>query len=200
MEALMGRTDSNQGLVWRKALRSAGNGHCVEVAETADGMIVVLNSKNPRRPVVRYTADEWNAFLIRAKNGEFDKRGQNGHATESCAKDQFGTANMRAFIRGLISAATENDQILDRHLKLYRFARATILTTAAIILVGSLMFGAGVAAAAALAGMHVAMAISIGAGGSASFILTVAVRSRRYLRVILGALSESEPADPKRDG
>jgi len=58
------------------------NGHCVEVAEAADGMIVIRNSKNPRSPVVRYTADEWNAFLVRAKNGEFDNN-QNVQATET---------------------------------------------------------------------------------------------------------------------
>ncbi len=194
----MGRTDSNQGLAWRKARRSMDNGHCVEVAEAADGMIVIRNSKNPRSPVVRYTADEWNAFLVRAKNGEFDNN-QNVQATETDVKDQFGTANLRAFLRGLISAATESDETLSRHLKLFRFARSTILTAAAMILLGSLIFGAGVAAAVALAGMHVAVAISIGAGGSASFILTIVVRSRRYFRAIIGALSQIESADSKSD-
>jgi hypothetical protein len=114
-------------------------------------------------------------------------------------KDQFGTANLRAFLRGLISAATENDETLNRHLKLFRFARATILTVVAMILLGSSIFGAGVAAAVALAGMHVAVAISIGAGGSASFILTIVVRSRSYLKAIFGALSEIESADSKSD-
>jgi hypothetical protein len=199
MEALMGRTNSNQGLTWRKAHKSMGNGHCVEVAETADGMILVRNSKNLRGPVVRYTADEWNAFLARAKNGEFDNKGRSFQATTTGANDQFGTVNLRAFLRALISAATENEETLNRHLKLLRFARATILTATAMMLLGSLIFGAGVAAAVVLAGMHVAVAISIGAGGSASFILTVFVRCRRYLRVFLGALSEIEPADPKSD-
>jgi small-conductance mechanosensitive channel len=162
-------------------------------------MIVVRNSKNLRGPVVRYTAGEWNAFIARVKNGEFDNKSRNVQSTDKGIKDQFGTANLRAFLRGLISAATENDETLNRHLKLFRFARATILTVVAMILLGSSIFGAGVAAAVALAGMHVAVAISIGAGGSASFILTIVVRSRSYLKAIFGALSEIESADSKSD-
>jgi hypothetical protein len=122
----------------------------------------------------------------------------NVETTEADTKDQFGTANLWAFLRGLISAATQDDETLNRHLKLFRFVRGTVLTVAAVILLGSLIFGAGVAAAVALAGLHIAVAISIGAGGSASFIVTVVIRCRRYFRVFLRALSEIEPADPKR--
>jgi hypothetical protein len=199
MEALMGQIGSNQGLAWRKSRRSTGNGYCVEVAETADGMIAVRNSRKKRGPVLRYTADEWNAFLVRAKNGEFDNRDQNVQTTEKDTEDQFGTANLRATLRGLISAATKNEETLDRHLRLFRFARSAILATVAMVLVGSVLVGAGVAAAVALAGLHVAVAISIGAGGSASFIVTIIVRGRRYLKVILRALSQNDPPDSKND-
>jgi hypothetical protein len=195
MEALMGQINSNQGLAWRKARRSTGNGCRVEVTEAANGMIVVRNSKDRRGPAVKYTADEWNAFIVRAKNGEFDDKSLDVQTTEKDIKDQFGTANLRAFLRGLISAATETDEMLNRHLRFLQFVRSTIFTAVAMVLFGSLLFGAGVAAAVALAGMHVAVAVSIGAGGSASFILTIAVRSRRYLRVILRALSEIDPPE-----
>jgi len=56
---------------WRKANRSVGNGACVELAP-ADGMVLVRDSKDPKGPVLRYTATEWHAFLDGAKRGEFD--------------------------------------------------------------------------------------------------------------------------------
>jgi hypothetical protein len=199
MEDLMGQTGSDQGLAWRKARKSMGNGCCVEVAETDDGMIAVRNSKNKRGPIIRYTADEWNAFLIRAKNGEFDNETRNVQTTRKDSEDQFGTANLRATLRGLISAATKNDETLNRHLKLFRCVCSMILTGLAMVLLASLLFGAGVAAAVALAGMHVAVAISIGASGGASFIVTMIVGGRRYLKVILRALSEIDPPDSKPD-
>ena len=194
----MGHADSKHRLIWRKARSRSANGACVEVAETADGT-EMRDSKNPQGPVVRYTADEWNAFLVQAKSTETYDSDRFTQVARASAKDQFGTANLRAFLRGLISAATESDEALNRHLKLFRFARSTLLTIAVIALLGSLMFGAGVAAAVFLAGMHLGVAIGIGAGGSASFILTVVVRSRRYLKVALSALSEVDPPDAKHN-
>lgn len=60
-----------RGLAWRKAERSVGNGHCVELAPI-EGMIAMRDSKNPEGPVLIYTPDEWRAFLHGAKAGEFD--------------------------------------------------------------------------------------------------------------------------------
>jgi hypothetical protein len=68
----MSSTDSEFGsLDWRKAQRSINNGACVELAR-AGGMIAIRDSKDPAGPVLRYTRDEWHAFLDGAKNGEFD--------------------------------------------------------------------------------------------------------------------------------
>jgi predicted secreted Zn-dependent protease len=55
---------------WQKAHRSAHNGECVEVA--VEKMVAVRDSKNPTGPVLRYTSEEWNAFVEGVKNGEFD--------------------------------------------------------------------------------------------------------------------------------
>jgi hypothetical protein len=41
------------GLQWRKARRSVGNGACVEVAR-ADGRVLVRDSRNQDGPVVPY--------------------------------------------------------------------------------------------------------------------------------------------------
>ncbi|HZC53862.1 MAG TPA: DUF397 domain-containing protein [Mycobacterium sp.] len=63
---------ADSGLAWRKATASAGNGACVEVAPIDDGGVAVRDSKDPGGPILRYTAREWEAFLIGAKQGEFD--------------------------------------------------------------------------------------------------------------------------------
>jgi hypothetical protein len=57
---------------WRKALRSVGNGNCVEVAATAAG-VVVRDSKDPAGPVVAYNAQSWRSFALAARQGMFDQ-------------------------------------------------------------------------------------------------------------------------------
>jgi hypothetical protein len=56
-------------LYWQKASYCAA-GECVEVATNRDA-VLVRNSTKPRR-VVRYSAEEWQAFLQGVKAGEFD--------------------------------------------------------------------------------------------------------------------------------
>jgi hypothetical protein len=57
---------------WIKSSLSFSNSNCVEVASLPDGEIGVRDSKNPDGAVLRFTADEWNAFLGGVRNGEFD--------------------------------------------------------------------------------------------------------------------------------
>jgi Domain of unknown function (DUF397) len=45
------------------------------VASLPDGEIGVRDSKNPGGPVLRFTPDEWRAFIGGARNGEFDSIG-----------------------------------------------------------------------------------------------------------------------------
>ena len=54
-------------LQWRKAIRSAGNGECVEVAP-AQGRVVVRDSKNPEGYVLKYSAQAWWLFLAECKS------------------------------------------------------------------------------------------------------------------------------------
>lgn len=56
--------------VWRKSSRSGNNG-CVEVALDADE-IAVRDSKDRDGPVLRFTAQEWGAFLAGVRDGEFE--------------------------------------------------------------------------------------------------------------------------------
>jgi hypothetical protein len=64
----MDSTESSGG--WFKSSYSSGNGACLEIRHTADG-IEVRDTKDPG-PVQRYTRKEWTAFLAGAKDGEFD--------------------------------------------------------------------------------------------------------------------------------
>ena len=67
-------TEIPDNLAWRKSSFSSGQGgNCVEVAELPDGGRAVRHSKNPAGPAIAYTAAEWDAFLLGAKAGEFDR-------------------------------------------------------------------------------------------------------------------------------
>jgi Domain of unknown function (DUF397) len=61
---------------WTKSSLSFSNGNCVEVASLPDGEIGVRDSKDSRGPVLRFTPDEWHAFLGGVRNGEFDSFGK----------------------------------------------------------------------------------------------------------------------------
>jgi hypothetical protein len=58
-------------LNWFKSSASA-SGNCVEVAHLPGGGVAVRDSKNRDRAAHVYTRQEWEAFLIGARNGEFD--------------------------------------------------------------------------------------------------------------------------------
>lgn len=51
---------------WRKSSYTGGEGNCVEVAKLPDG-VAVRDSKDPDGLVLRFTADEWRAFLARVR-------------------------------------------------------------------------------------------------------------------------------------
>ena len=67
---------ASDGSKWVKSSLSFANGNCVEVADLAGGEIGVRNSRHPEGPVLRFTPDEWHAFIGGAHNGEFDNFGR----------------------------------------------------------------------------------------------------------------------------
>jgi hypothetical protein len=58
-------------LHWFKSSASAA-GNCVEVAHLPGGGVAVRDSKDRGQAPHFYTRSEWEAFLVRARNGEFD--------------------------------------------------------------------------------------------------------------------------------
>jgi len=58
---------------WIKSSLSFSNSNCVEVAGLSDGGVGVRHSKDSEGPVLRFTPDEWRAFLGGVRNGEFDR-------------------------------------------------------------------------------------------------------------------------------
>lgn len=57
---------------WRKSSASNPTGNCVELAELADGGVVVRNSRHPAGPTLVYTRAEIAAFIRGVRAGEFD--------------------------------------------------------------------------------------------------------------------------------
>jgi len=67
----LGSQSERSGSHWVKSSLSLANGNCVEVASLPQGEIGVRNSRDPDGPVLRFTPDEWRAFLGGVRNGEF---------------------------------------------------------------------------------------------------------------------------------
>lgn len=65
------------GARWVKSSLSFANGNCVEVAFMPGGGVGIRNSRDPHGPVLRFTADEWHAFLGGVWNSEFGHPGGN---------------------------------------------------------------------------------------------------------------------------
>jgi uncharacterized protein DUF397 len=58
---------------WRKSSYSSSNGgNCVEVARNLPGMVAVRDSKNPKGPALVFSREEWQAFLISARDGKLE--------------------------------------------------------------------------------------------------------------------------------
>lgn len=58
---------------WKKSSYSSAQGNCVEVAQLRDG-VALRDSKNPSGPVLRFSADAWQAFVANIKAGQLGAR------------------------------------------------------------------------------------------------------------------------------
>jgi len=57
---------------WRKSRYSNPSGNCVEAAQLPAGAVAVRNSRYPDGPALIFTRAEWEAFLLGARDGDFD--------------------------------------------------------------------------------------------------------------------------------
>lgn len=57
---------------WTRAEGCADGGNCVEVRHTQDEVLVRSSEDGEDGPVLRFTYEEWDAFLDGVINGEFD--------------------------------------------------------------------------------------------------------------------------------
>ena len=75
---MAGSLDSSTmtGSTWVKSSLSFANGNCVEVSDQPGGTIGVRNSRDQEGAVLRFTPDEWQAFLGGVRKGEFDDFGR----------------------------------------------------------------------------------------------------------------------------
>jgi hypothetical protein len=67
------RSEDIAHAMWRKSSISAYNGSCFEIARLLEDRVGVRDTKDKGSgPVLIFNRNEWNAFLLGAKAGEFD--------------------------------------------------------------------------------------------------------------------------------
>jgi hypothetical protein len=59
-------------VAWHKSKYSNPSGNCVEAAGLPAGSVAVRNSRYPDGPALVFTRAEWEAFILGARDGEFD--------------------------------------------------------------------------------------------------------------------------------
>lgn len=159
---------------------SGPNGPCVEVAYLRNGMVLVRDAKRRRRgAVLTFTPQEWRAIIKAIKTGEFD----NGRA------ELVQVGPLGNFVLQFVRDATVDQNQHELTIDLFRFARTTCLAFAGAIIFGSACFGAALACGSYAFGTHPHIAISLGAGGGAVFMLTATLQAVRCMRALLWALS-----------
>ncbi|MFG2165440.1 DUF397 domain-containing protein [Micromonospora chersina] len=57
---------------WRKSIRSANEGNCVEVADNLPGVVLVRDSKDPSGPTLAFTPAAWRSLVTSLRRHGLD--------------------------------------------------------------------------------------------------------------------------------
>ncbi|WP_017601446.1 DUF397 domain-containing protein [Nocardiopsis lucentensis] len=68
--------DTTHAVWMRSSLSNPGSEAIVEVAEFDDGFRAVRDGKSPEKGTLFFTPAEWEAFVLGARDGEFDIPGE----------------------------------------------------------------------------------------------------------------------------
>lgn len=60
----------NNRLQWYRSKQCSG-GTCVEVAAARNGNVLIRDSKDPEGPALTFSEEEWVAFVMGVKAGDF---------------------------------------------------------------------------------------------------------------------------------
>ncbi|GIE94066.1 DUF397 domain-containing protein [Paractinoplanes rishiriensis] len=71
MQTFIASADIAPDTVWTKSGRSGSAGHCVELAQL-DAGVALRHSKAPDQGALVFTPAEMSAFVLGAKDGDFD--------------------------------------------------------------------------------------------------------------------------------
>jgi hypothetical protein len=71
MKTYLAAVEIPAGTTWGKSRRSGAAGHCVETAAVPGG-VALRHSKDPERGAFLFTPQEMAAFVLGAKDGDFD--------------------------------------------------------------------------------------------------------------------------------
>jgi hypothetical protein len=57
---------------WRRSFKCGSHGSCVEIAKLPEGVAVRDGKAGEEGPVLRFTHEEWDAFVTGIRAGDFD--------------------------------------------------------------------------------------------------------------------------------
>lgn len=84
---------------WVKSSLSFANGNCVEVTYLPSGEIRVCNTRDTAGAVLRFTPDEWHAFVGGGRNGQFDRKTRTRGKSPRHSADPASRAQLRREVK-----------------------------------------------------------------------------------------------------
>jgi len=142
------------------------------VVERKEDVILLRDSKNGGRTLLKLTPEEWSSFVRDVK--AFD----DPTASQQVLVGPLSFANV---LLQVSRDATIDDESQGRVLRFWRFVRATWLLFAGVAIGGASFVGAAVAGGAVLCGIQPHTALGLGACGGATVLITATVGTGHFI-------------------